>query len=908
MHFDGLPFFACLCVCVCICVLLCECLCMHPFFSKVAKWFSGGGFLTNEMLLIFLLAAFFSCFSDTLSSSLSSPSVTDGFPTADPSASYLMAETCSACSCMSVENVLYVNCEKITVYRPTQLIPPSSFLYHLNFQNNFYIVLYPNSFLNFTHAVSLQLGNNKLQSIEGGAFQGMSALKQLHLNNNELKVLRADTFQGIENLEYLQADYNLIKYIEKGTFNKLHKLKVLILNDNLVQALPDNIFRFVSLTHLDIRGNRIQKLPYLGVLEHIGRIVELQLDDNPWNCTCDLAPLKSWLENMPYNIFIGEAICETPSDLYGRLLKETSKQELCPMGTGSDFDVKMPPADNGQSPSITSPTSVAPFATKAPKMTDSSKIYGNGIIAGLPPYGRNSQIVSFQTRIPPLCPQPCSCKAHPSDFGISVSCQERNIKSLAELIPKPQNAKKLHLSGNYIHDISLTDFQGFEGLDLLHLGSNQIVTVQKGVFTNFTNLRRLYLNGNQLEQLHPEMFLGLTNLQYLYLEYNAIKEILAGSFDPMPNLQLLYLNNNVLRSLPAYVFAGVPLARLNLKNNHFMTLPVSGVLDQLQSLSQIDLEGNPWECSCDLVALKLWLEKLNDGLAAKEVKCASPVQFSNIELRHLKNEILCPKLIARPPLIHTRATPVMTSVSSAGVGKAPPGGPVPLSIMILSILVVLILTVFVAFCLLVFVLRRNKKPVGRQEGLGNRECSNMSLQLRRHSHKSGKKGAIPGDDLGGETFIPQTIENFGKSHTCGIGRSSDMDAGFKFADSQRQKIIFRNSSETEKEPLATLEQNKRLSTIDELEEFLPNRESSMFIQNFLDSKREFNSIGMRGYEIRYPEKTLDKKMKKSSLIGGNHSKIVVEHRKSEYYELKAKLQGTPDYLQVLEEQTALSKI
>ncbi|XP_077388719.1 SLIT and NTRK-like protein 4 isoform X1 [Festucalex cinctus] len=828
------------------------------------------------MMLVLLLAAFSSSIS---SSSPSSPSMSDGLPMADPSAPDLMSETCSACSCLSVENVLYVNCEKITVYRPTQLIPPVSSLYHLNFQNNFLIILYPNSFLNFTHAVSLQLGNNQLQNIEGGAFMGMSALKQLHLNNNELKVLQADTFQGIENLEYLQADYNLIKYIEKGAFNKLHKLKVLILNDNLIQALPDNIFRFASLTHLDIRGNRIQKLPYLGVLEHIGRIVELQLDDNPWNCTCDLAPLKAWLENMPYNIFIGEAICETPSDLYGRLLKETNKQELCPMGTGSDFDVRMPPAlpDTGQS---SSPTPVVAITTKSPKTTDSSKIYGNGIVAGLPPFGRNSQIVSFQTRSTPLlCPEPCSCKTHPSDFGITVSCQERNIKNLGDLVPKPQNAKKLHLSGNYIHDISPTDLRGFEGLDLLHLGSNQIVTVQKGVFANLTNLRRLYLNGNQIEQLHPEMFLGLTNLQYLYLEYNAIKEVLAGTFDSMPNLQLLYLNNNVLRSLPAYVFAGVSLVKLNLKNNHFMTLPVSGVLDQLRSLAQIDLEGNPWECSCDLVALKIWLEKLSDRVAAKEVRCASPAQFYNTELRVLKNEILCPKLIARPPFIFTSATPVLTSVSPAGVGKAPPGGPVPLSIMILSILVVLILTVFVAFCLLVFVLRRNKKPAGRQE-LGNQECGSMSLQLHRHGHKSGKKGSIPGDELGGETFIPQTIEHIGKSHTCGIGRSADMDAGFKFADSQRQKIILRSSAEKDKDALSTLERNKRLSTIDELEEFLPNREPSMFLQNFLDGKRDFNSIGMGSYEIRYPEKSLDRKMKKSSLIGGNHSKIVVEQRKT----------------------------
>ncbi|XP_035263874.1 SLIT and NTRK-like protein 4 [Anguilla rostrata] len=814
----------------------------------------------------------------------------------------LSAETCSACSCMSIENVLYVNCEKITVYRPTQLKPPSSSLYHLNFQNNLLIILYPNSFLNFTHAVSLQLGNNKLQNIEGGAFYGLSALKQLHLNNNELKVLRADTFIGIENLEYLQADYNLIKFIERGAFNKLHKLKVLILNDNLVQSLPDNIFRFASLTHLDIRGNRIQKLPYIGVLEHIGRIVELQLDDNPWNCTCDLLPLKAWLENMPYNIFIGEAICETPSDLYGRLLKETNKQELCPMGTGSDFDVRMPPSqpENGQTTSNVSPTTTLRLITKAPKTTNPSKI--SGIVAGKAFPGKNlSQIVSYQTRVPPLspCPLPCTCKAHPSDFGISVSCQERNIENLADVVPRPANAKKLHLSGNYIRDISPSDFQGFEGLDLLHLGSNQIVTVQKGVFANLTNLRRLYLNGNQLERLYPEMFLGLSNLQYLYLEYNAIKEVLAGTFDSMPNLQLLYLNNNVLRSLPAYIFAGVSLARLNLKNNHFMSLPVSGVLDQLRSLTQIDLEGNPWECTCDLVALKLWLEKLNDGIAAKEVQCASPVQFSNIELRLLKNEILCPKLVARPPFVKTSPPSAVTSMSPAGVGKAPPGGPVPLSIMILSILVVLILTVFVAFCLLVFVLRRNKKPTGRHEGLGSQECGSMQLHLRKHDHKGGKK-----DDLGGETFIPQTIEHMSKSHTCGM---RDSESGMKFADSQRGKIILRNSADKDKDSLHTLDPRKRLSTIDEMDEFLPGRESNMFIQNYLDNKKDFNSIGVSGFEIRYPEKPPDKKMKKS-LIGGNHSKIVVEQRKSEYFELKAKLQGTPDYLQVLEEQTALSKM
>ncbi|XP_043913556.1 SLIT and NTRK-like protein 4 [Protopterus annectens] len=813
-------------------------------------------------------------------------------------------EICSVCSCMSMENVLYVNCEKITAFRPNELKPPPSNFYHLNFQKNMLMILYPNTFKLFTHAVSMQLGNNKLQNIEGGAFLGLGALKQLHLNNNELKILRAETFLGLDNLEFLQADYNLIKVIERGAFNKLHKLKVLILNDNLITSLPENIFRFASLTHLDIRGNRIQRLPYIGILEHIGRIVELQLEDNPWNCTCDLLPLKAWLENMPYNIYIGEAICETPTDLYGRLLKETSKQDLCPIGTVSDFDIRIPPPSQlhpGQTTPNVTPTVIHRSATKAPKTTNPSKI--SGIVAGRArSNNRNaSQGVTYQTKVPPLvpCPLPCNCKTYPSDLGLSVNCQERNMEHMAELEPKPLNAKKLHVNGNYIKDIDAMDFIGFEGLDLLHLGSNQIKIIKVDVFLNLTNLRRLYLNGNELERLSPEMFSGLHNLQYLYLEYNSIKEILSGTFDNMPNLQLLYLNNNLLRSLPAYIFAGVPLARLNLKNNHFMYLPVSGVLDQLRSLTQIDLEGNPWDCTCDLVALKIWLEKLSEGIVIKDIACASPVQFANIELKSLKNDILCPKLIKKPSTIFTSPVPAIFSTTPAGPMKSPPGGPVPLSILILSILVVLILTVFVAFCLLVFVLRRNKKPSIKHEGMGNQECNPIQLQIRKNDHKLLKK-----DGLSGETFIPQTIEHMSKIHSAGL---NDSEGGLKFCDTQGQTVILRNIGDKEKDGLH-LDPKKRLSTIDESDEFLPGKDSNVFIQNFLEGKKkEYNSIGVSGFEIRYPDKQQDKKFKKS-LIGGNHSKIVVEPRKGDYYELKAKLQGTPDYLQVLEEQTALNKM
>uniref|UniRef100_A0A8C6VKM7 SLIT and NTRK like family member 5 n=1 Tax=Naja naja TaxID=35670 RepID=A0A8C6VKM7_NAJNA len=207
------------------------------------------------------------------------------------------------------------------------------------------------------------------------------------------------------------------------------------------------------------------------------------------------------------------------------------------------------------------------------------------------------------------------------------------------------------------------------GLDLLHLGNNRISVIQDRAFGDLTNLRRLYLNGNRIEKLNSELFYGLQSLQYLFLQYNVIREIETGTFDPVPNLQLLFLNNNLLRSLPVGIFSGLTLYRLNLRSNHFSYLPVSGVLDQLKSLLQIDLHENPWDCTCDVVGMKLWLEQLNTGVLVDQVICESPKKFAENYMRNIKPELLCPDysdIIVSTPTPSMQGSARTTSFSILG--------------------------------------------------------------------------------------------------------------------------------------------------------------------------------------------------------------------------------------------------
>ncbi|KAF3837717.1 hypothetical protein F7725_009485 [Dissostichus mawsoni] len=560
--------------------------------------------------------------------------------------------------------------------------------------------------------------------IRTGAFNGLRFLKRLHLNNNNLEVIKEDSFAGLESLEYLQADYNYISAIEPGAFSRLNKLKVLILNDNLLLSLPPNIFRFVLLTHLDLRGNRLKNLPFAGVLEHIGGIMEIQLEENPWNCTCDLIPLKSWLDTI--TVFVGDIVCETPFRLHGKDITQLIKQDLCPRRNAgervhppsdSHFQGVLPPT---YLPGMITPTR-APKASRPPKMRyrPTPRISKDKHVFG--------PIMVYQTRspVPMLCPSVCVCTSQNPDSGLNINCQERKLHNISELNPKPSYPKKLHLTGNYLQVIYRTDLAEYSSLELLHLGNNRIAVIQEGAFENLTNLRRLYLNGNYIESLSQSLFFGLQSLQYLYLEYNIIKDILPQTFNALHNLQLLFLNNNLLRSLPDNVFGGTMLTRLNLRNNHFSYLAVRGVLDQLSAFIQIDLQENPWDCTCDIVALKNWMELSSTSVVVNEITCDSPSKHAGRLLRSLRNEAICPEPSEPPtpqnapptksPTLISPATEAPTPSDFSSVSptesrlQTPELHPeVPLSVLILGLLVVFILSVCFGAGLFVFVLKRRK--------------------------------------------------------------------------------------------------------------------------------------------------------------------------------------------------------
>ncbi|NXX92671.1 SLIK3 protein, partial [Centropus bengalensis] len=832
------------------------------------------------------------------------------------------------CYCEVKESLFHIHCDNKGFINISQITESWSRPFKLYLQRNSMRKLYTNSFLHLNNAVSINLGNNALQDIQTGAFNGLRVLKRLYLHENKLDIFRNDTFLGLESLEYLQADYNVIKRIESGAFRNLSKLRVLILNDNLIPMLPTNLFKSVSLTHLDLRGNRLKVLSYRGMLDHIGRsLMEIQLEENPWNCTCEIVQLKSWLERIPYTALVGDITCETPFHFHGKDLREIKRSKLCPMLSDSEVEASLGIPQLSSSKENAWPTKPSSMlssfhftassveyktSNKQPKPTKQPRApRPPPTPRGLYPGPNQPPVAAYQTRppIPIICPTGCSCSLHINDLGLTVNCKERGFHNISELLPRPLNAKKLYLSGNLIQKIYRSDFWNFSSLDLLHLGNNRISYVQDGAFINLPNLKSLYLNGNDIERLTPGMFRGLQSLHYLYFEYNLIREIQPAAFSLMPNLKLLFLNDNLLRTLPTDAFAGTSLARLNLRNNHFLALPVAGVLEHLHAIVQIDLKLNPWDCTCDLVPLKQWLEALSSVSVVGEVLCASPERLARRDLRSLELAALCPAALRPAAAASPPAAPPPPAATGAAAYELPPAAAVPLSVLILSLLVLFFSAVLVAAGLFAFVLRRRRRKMPfRGPRAEAADLGGVPLRCPRLFEEGGGGGGGGG---GGERspekappaghvydYIPHPVTQMCNNPIYKPREEEEAAAGGGGGEAvELLRAGGERFAHAAAASSATQEPGTNYRTLLEKEQEWSLAVSSSQLNTIL------KELHVHPPGMQYPDLQQDARLKETLLFAAGKGFSDHQTPTSEYLELRAKLQTKPDYLEVLEKTT-----
>ncbi|XP_078507161.1 leucine-rich repeat-containing protein Bf66946-like [Lissotriton helveticus] len=144
---------------------------------------------------------------------------------------------------------------------------------------------------------------SRVTSIPEGFPPGVFFASLAHLS---IQKLTKSSFRGLEQLSILYLYDNKIDRIDPETFTSLEKLRVLDLSYNKLKTL---------------------KVEVLQPLEN--SLEELYLAENPWDCTCDLHPLKLWLEKIGKVATDRYSItCVTPEALDGRGFLGLSQQDM----------------------------------------------------------------------------------------------------------------------------------------------------------------------------------------------------------------------------------------------------------------------------------------------------------------------------------------------------------------------------------------------------------------------------------------------------------------------------------------------------------------------------------------------------------------------------------------------------
>lgn len=137
-----------------------------------------------------------------------------------------------------------------------------------------------------------------------------------------------------------------------------------------------------------------------------------------------------------------------------------------------------------------------------------------------------------------------------------------------------------------------------------------MVTPQRGtLLTHFPSLRSLNLSSNTLLTLHPAVFSNLGALCLLDLSNCSITYLHTDAFKGLENLQTLLLRSNSLQELEVPFFLPLrSLLHLNLQNNALMSVDTL-MLQLMEAIPWVLLDGNPWVCDCATYPLQQWLKR-----------------------------------------------------------------------------------------------------------------------------------------------------------------------------------------------------------------------------------------------------------------------------------------------------------
>ncbi|XP_019730034.1 chondroadherin [Hippocampus comes] len=244
---------------------------------------------------------------------------------------------------------LYLSHNHITSIQPDAFRDLSRLTY-LHLDHNRISELAKGIFSPLVNLFVLRLDDNKLRQLRPGTFAGAKDLRWLHLSGNQMSTLHAGSLEDVENLAVLHLDRNKLAVYPAAAMSKLRVVEELALGENPMKSIPERAFssfgRYMeklqmdrmglekmseeafagvtALTSLDVSNNKLRWLPKS---LDLSRVTNLTVANNPWSCTCQLAPLRRWMDGNSRKRT--DAACASPPAQRGKQVRDSAAFAAC---------------------------------------------------------------------------------------------------------------------------------------------------------------------------------------------------------------------------------------------------------------------------------------------------------------------------------------------------------------------------------------------------------------------------------------------------------------------------------------------------------------------------------------------------------------------------------------------------
>ncbi|XP_064556264.1 uncharacterized protein kek5 [Drosophila montana] len=240
--------------------------------------------------------------------------------------------------------------------------------------------------------------------------------------------------------------------------------------------------------------------------------------------------------------------------------------------------------------------------------------------------------------------QNCSnCHCHWNSGKKSADCKGKKLTKIP--LEMSNEMQVVDFSQNQIPELRRDEFQvaGLQNLHKIYLRNCTIQEVNRDAFKGLAILIELDMSSNRISQLHPNTFEGLEKLRNVIINNNEIEILESRLFINLPFLSRVEFNNNRLKQVQLNVFGG-PLTAISLEQNQLTHLHKE-TFDNLPKLTYLSLQGNAWNCSCDL-------QQFRDFAMAKRLytpptDCREPAQLRG----KLWSEVPSENFACRPRII-----------------------------------------------------------------------------------------------------------------------------------------------------------------------------------------------------------------------------------------------------------------